>query len=105
MEYWINSYDQFVGQGFIPLKQCRIAAMMALSDGSGNLLGLFGGIADVTGSSGCGCRALRMLSVSALAGAGKEDSYVFVALESCPSCASLCALLMDRSSWTSCSLC
>ena len=41
-----------------------IADIIDLSLGSGIRFGMWGGIALLTGSSGSGCRILRMLSIS-----------------------------------------
>ena len=77
------SYDQLVGPDLILFGEFRTADAIALSDGPGikTFLGELGGMAETTGSDGCGCRACNYWKVSLLAGAGGLVSRVLTDFE------------------------
>ena len=64
-------------------------------------LGAVGGIAEVRGSEGLGCKSCRSRNVCWVAGAGGEDSRLETAREISPSAARDSALWIALSSWTS----
>ena len=70
------SYDQLVGPDLILFGEFHTADAMALSAGMKPFLGELVGMAETTGSDGCGCRACNCWKVSLLAGAGGLVSRV-----------------------------